>query len=242
MAIIQQAIQRKLSALLGAEVSFDKLNVSLLGGSVEAIGVRVADLLTVARVVAKVAIGRALKGEFVVTSVTIEKPVVTLIRSADGLMNLPKPKSKASAASVAPTPTSASAAKDDEDDSRWTFDVEKVLVIDGEASFAAPTDYRATIHKLLLELKRTGEGYALTMLADSVGRRDVPIELGQLKGTATLGKVRDLTAIASASADAVLELGNDLKLKLRTDEIRSQRFDLTFDGKIDLPRLKALLP
>ena len=51
-------------------------------------------------------LGRALKGEFVVTSVTIEKPVVTLIRSADGSMNLPKRKSKASAAPVAAPPIS----------------------------------------------------------------------------------------------------------------------------------------
>jgi len=38
MAFVQQSIERRLSALLGAEVTFEKFKLSLLGGSIEAGG------------------------------------------------------------------------------------------------------------------------------------------------------------------------------------------------------------
>ena len=80
MAILQPVIERKLSSLLGADVSFEQLNISLLSSSIEAIGVKAGDFLTVARVVAKAAVARALKGEIVVSSVTIEKPIVNIAK------------------------------------------------------------------------------------------------------------------------------------------------------------------
>jgi len=236
--ILQQPIQRKLSALLGAEVTFDKLNFSLLGGSIEAVGVKVGDLLTVDRVVAKVAVARAIKGEIVVTSLTIERPVVTLVRSADGSFNLPKSKKNESAKS----PSDKDDAASDADESRWSFDVEKVLLIDGQIQLSAGESYRASIEKLLLELKRKDTGYAVTLLADSIGRRDVPIDLGQLRGTATITNAPDLTALPRAAAEANLELGDKIKLKLRTPEIRGCVVDVVFDGTVDFNLMKSLLP
>ena len=216
MALLQQPIQRKLSSLLGANVTFEKLNLSLLGGSIEANGVTVAaddpntPVLTIGRVVAKVAVTRALKGEIVVTSLTIERPVIRLVRRADGSTNLPK---KIEPDDQAPTPAPAEA---EEDKSRWSFDVEKVLLVDGRASFELEGSYHLSFEKLLAELKRDGGGYAFTLLADSVGRRDVPIELGQLRGTGRLEEVADLTQLAKAKLDASLELGDLLTLKLRS--------------------------
>src|SRR5690242_10129872 len=102
MPILQGAIERKLSSLLGAQVTFDKLNLSLFKGAIEVLGVRVGDLATVARVNIEVAIGRAIKGEFVVKSLMIERPVVTLVRRADGSFNLPKPAPRPPPAAEAP--------------------------------------------------------------------------------------------------------------------------------------------
>ncbi len=239
MMLLQQPIQRKLSALLGAEVTFDKLNFSLLGGSIEAVGVKVGDLLTVDRVVAKVAVARAIKGEIVVTSLTIEKPVVTLIRSADGSFNLPKSKKSEPPKSV----SDKTIPSDDNEESRWSFDAEKVLVVDGQIQLSAGGGYRASIEKLLVELKRKDTGYAVTLLADSVGRRDIPIDLGQLRGTATITNAPDLTALPPrAAAEANLELGDKIKLKLRTPEIRRRVVDVAFDGTVDFALLKSLLP
>ena len=88
MAILQPVIERKLSSLLGAPVSFEQLNISLLGGSIETIGVKAGDFLTVARVAAKAAVARALKGEIVVSSVTIEKPGGSVVSSRDRIVVL----------------------------------------------------------------------------------------------------------------------------------------------------------
>src|SRR5687767_9288267 len=78
MVLLQSAVERKLSNLLGAEVKFDQFKVSLLSGSVEVAGVKVGEFLTVARAIVHIAVKRALKGEIVVKSLTIEQPRVDL--------------------------------------------------------------------------------------------------------------------------------------------------------------------
>ena len=50
---------------------------------------RATPVLTIARVKASVAVARALKGEIVVKSLTIERPVVNVVR-VGGKSNLPK--------------------------------------------------------------------------------------------------------------------------------------------------------
>ena len=50
MPILQGALERKLSSLLGVQVNFDKLNLSLFKGAIEVLGMRVGDVATVARV------------------------------------------------------------------------------------------------------------------------------------------------------------------------------------------------
>ena len=67
MGILQQPVQSKLSQLIGAEVRFEELKVSLLAGSIEARGVTVAGddparpVLTIRKVRAEISIPRALK-------------------------------------------------------------------------------------------------------------------------------------------------------------------------------------
>src|SRR5687767_11641333 len=135
MTLLQQPIERKLSALLGEEVTFEQLKVSLLAGSIEFVGLKVGNFITAARGVAKVAVSRALKGEIVVRSLTIERPVVHI-------EHLPK--------RAKPVAKSKSPAKTEEDKTRWTFDVERVLIIDGQVNISP----RLALKKLLLELKR----------------------------------------------------------------------------------------
>ena len=151
MTILQGPIERKLSALLGAEVKFEQFKVSLLSGSVEVAGVRVGEFLTVARAVVQIAVKRALKGEIVVKSLTIERPQV----------DLPKRPRRPERPAKSPT---APAADEPSEKTRWTFDIEKVLVLDGDVRISD----RLAISKLLLELKRSDAGYLLTVLADKV--------------------------------------------------------------------------
>src|SRR5688572_2773146 len=96
MGLLQHPVQRKLSALIGAEVTFEKLNVSLLGGSLDAYGVTVAGddpslpVLTIKRVRAELSLAKALKKEIVIKSLTIEWPILSIVRRADGRTNLPQ--------------------------------------------------------------------------------------------------------------------------------------------------------
>ncbi len=223
--ILQQTIQRKLSELLGAEVSFEKLKPSLLGGSIEAVGVRVGDLLTVGRTVAKVAIGRAFKGEIVVTSLTIERPVVKLV------WGKPLPL-KAKPAK----PQAADGASAEDEEHRWSFDIEKVLVVDAEVQITADGGYRASVEKLLVELKRNGNAYEVTLLANSVGRRDRAIELGELRGKATIMAAEaDLAQVMWAAGGRHNRSGEFHHAdRAHAGSFAAAILDVSFDGKIDL--------
>src|SRR5688500_15256556 len=94
MPLLQRAVEKRLSKLLGAAVRFEKFSVSPFKGIIEIVGIRVGDdeeapILTVARVRAEMSVKRALGGEIVVKSVTIERPVLSVIRWGDGTTNLP---------------------------------------------------------------------------------------------------------------------------------------------------------
>jgi uncharacterized protein involved in outer membrane biogenesis len=236
--MFRQPIQRKLSALLGADVAFDKLNVSLIGGVIEAAGITVTGedkslppILTIGRVRAQIAVGRALKGEFVVRSLTIEKPVVHFVRQ-DGRTNLP---------SRAPgiEETTPVAKKDDGDDkvdkTSWKFDVEKVLLVDGQV--IADVDARAFSAKpVLAELKRVDGGYELTLLSDVVSL------VGSLRATARITGAADLAAIAEAALDAEVQIGDLGQIKFTTPRLRNlDDGELSFRGGLSIAKLRILL-
>src|SRR5688572_16767914 len=96
MGLLKQPVERKLSALVGAQVTFEDLSVSVLSASVDGRGVTVAGddagtaVLTIERVRAELALAKALKKEFVIKSRTIEGPVLSVVRRADERTNLPR--------------------------------------------------------------------------------------------------------------------------------------------------------
>ena len=148
MKLAQPLIERKLSALLGAEVKFDQFKVSLISATIEVTGVRIGDGISAARGVASVSLGRALKGEIVVKSITIERPELNVAA-------LPKRPPRA--------PSEKKKEESSEDDkTRWTFDIEKLLIVDGKVVISPSL----TLDKLLVDLKRDDAGYKATVLAD----------------------------------------------------------------------------
>jgi uncharacterized protein involved in outer membrane biogenesis len=96
MKFLQDTIERKLSQLLGKQVSFEQLNISPLSGQIDAEGMTVAGdepnqpLLSVLRISAKIAVAKALAGQIVIKSLVIDGPTVNLIRRRDGSMNIPR--------------------------------------------------------------------------------------------------------------------------------------------------------
>jgi len=229
VAILQSAIERKLSALLGAAVTFEKLNVSLIGGSIEAAGVRAGEFLNIAKLRAEIAVGRALKGEIVVKSLTIERPAVSIVRRSDGTTNLPARRAPGGGGSA-----------DEQDKTSWTFDVEKLLVVDGSVDVRW-NGYEVASPRVLAQLTRDGDGYSLTVLAESVARRDRPIDVGTIGVTGRIDNAASLTTIADAGVHLQLHVGDMARVKFDSPKLRSLSGHLDFDGAIDLARLLALL-
>ena len=233
-AFLQQFIQRKLSAVLGADVTFDKLSVSLLGGTIEAAGVTVSGgdkslppILTIAKLRAEVAVARALKGEIAVRSLAVERPVLHFVRR-DGRTNFPSRPATAERQEVR--------ADDKEDKTSWRLDVERVLVVDGEAT--ADLDGRLLFAKpVLAELKRVGgDAYELTLLSDSVSH------LGSVRGSGRITGAPDLSSLPNAALSAELQLGEIGQVKFVTPRIRSRNEgEISVHGGISVAKLMSLL-
>jgi uncharacterized protein involved in outer membrane biogenesis len=132
MKFLQQPIEKKLSALIGAKVTFERLNISPLSGRLEAENMIVAGdapdqpLLTIRRIDAQIAVTRALAGEIVVKSLVVEGPEIFLARRSDGSLNIP------------PRPPKFAADPDDES-KPWQFEAQSIRVRDGKIRFQRNT-------------------------------------------------------------------------------------------------------
>ena len=233
-AFLQQLIQRKLSAALGADVTFEKLNVSLLGGTIEAVGVTVSTadkslppILTIAKVRAEIAVARALKGEIAVRSLAVERPVVRFVRR-DGRTNVPSRPQKGE--------RNETGESEKTDKTSWKFAVERVLIVDGEVT--ADVEGKALFARpVLAELKRVGgDGYELTLLSDSVSY------VGSVRGNAQITGAPDLAALLNAALTAELHLGDFGQMKYVTPRIRSRNEgEISFHGGITVAKLVSML-
>jgi uncharacterized protein involved in outer membrane biogenesis len=227
---LQQHIEKKLSSLLGAQISFEKLNVSILSGSVEASGVTISSqnaslppILTVARIRAEIAVARALKGEIAVKSLVIERPMIQFVRR-DAQTNVPTRKAQ--------TPP---AVEEKSEKASWKLDVEKILILDGKAT-ADLGERVLRADKLLAELKRVGDGYELTLLADDVSH------VGSIRGNGKITGVADLAAICNAALSADVNVGDIGQIHFTTPRLGSRdEGEITFRGGISLAKLRSLL-
>ena len=241
MAIVKPAIERKLSSLLGAAVTIDKLNVSLLGGSIEALGITIrgidcnAPFATVARVRAEVSVKRALKGEIAVKSLAIERPIVSYVECDHGAAsNFPRrPMIEFhvdESADEGPEKTS------------WKLDVEKVLVVDGQASAKLDGGYEISSGRVLAQLNRDDGDCVVTFLAEAVARRDKPADLGTVGVTGRLTGVPSIADLAKAGLMVDVQFGNLAQLRITSPTLRPQDATVAFEGKFALAKLADLLP
>jgi uncharacterized protein involved in outer membrane biogenesis len=132
MKFLQQSIEKRLSNLLGAKVTFGRLKISALSGRLEAENMIVAGdtpdqpLLTIRGIEAQIAVAKALAGQIVVKSLVIEGPEIFLIRREDGSLNVPK----------RPVRFASDAPKESTDESAgWQFEAQSILVRDGRIRF-----------------------------------------------------------------------------------------------------------
>jgi hypothetical protein len=243
--------------MIGADVSFEHLNVSLLGGTIDARGMRVAGaqldepLLTVRRLRAEMSVARALRGEIVVKSITIDQPILSIARRADGTTNLPsqiesdaKKNGDGVDADIREAPTS-----DDPDmtstrskDNGRRVDVEKVLVVDGELHFRQD-GYHLVAERVMMDLTRRDGGYDVTAILGSVARRDgTPQALGEIRMYGTLDGPEDISALGEASTVINIDAGAALHARVTSPRLVGMTGQAVVDGAVDLSVLVALLP
>ena len=258
MGFLQQTIQHQLSRRLGARVTFERLNVSVLGGSVEAQGMVIATggdqrpLLTVRRMRAEIAVARALKKELVIRSLAVEAPVLSLVRRVDGTLNLPRPPGAADAPSLStaelPTVDEEATVDENADVARaaWAFAAQKVLVVDGAIEYRDERrpGVRFAAERVLAELACADGGVDVTCIVESAGLRgDRPAELGPIKFAGRADGVPDLSRWRDARLTGQVHVGDDiLRGDVRMPSLFPPDIQVEVNGTLHLPILLAFLP
>jgi uncharacterized protein involved in outer membrane biogenesis len=239
VAIVKPAIERKLSSLLGAAVTFDELKVSLIGGSIEGLGVTIRGVdasvpfVTIARVRADVAVTRALKGEIVIKSLAIERPVVTFVRTARGVSNFPHRPSLEFHVEEEPS----------EEKTSWKFDVEKILLVDGKATVTLEDGYELSSGRVLGQLNREGDDYTVTLLAEGVSRTDQAVDVGTVGVAGRITHAPTLVDILTcAGLNLDIQIGELAQIRYSSPTMRPQDGRVEFEGKLDLKSVLSLLP
>jgi hypothetical protein len=221
MDFIRRFIEQKISVATGELVRFDKFSFSPLSGVVEVRDLSVGTFLTVKRIEAKIAVARALKQEIVIRSLVIEGPTITIARTGDGKTNLPSRPAR----SAESEPTEARKS--------WEFEAHKALLVGGRVAYFDASGYQVSLENLTgsVEMKSPSEAEFI-FAADSLGRRDRAVELGEAR---LIGKV-------AGGLNFTLSAGSLLDLSARTPGLGSGRWDGEIILAMSLPTLLALLP
>jgi uncharacterized protein involved in outer membrane biogenesis len=248
MRLVRQQVEKRLSAMLGAELTFEKLSFSLLSGTIEALGVTVSTgrtasqpLLTVRRLKAEVSLGAAFKKELSITSVTIEKPIVHLTRDTDGQLNLPSKPLSDTPRQTTDTTTDNDAS--DESGSSWKFEAKKILVIDGELHFTdANTGYRASIEPILADVKQANGGFEFTVMAERARRTDQPAELGALRLHGHARNMPSPLQWQQARITASVQAGDMLRGQIDVPSLQPIDAKAQLGGAMNVSQVLQLLP
>jgi hypothetical protein len=160
MKFVQDTVEKKLSQLLGKQVTFERLNVSPLSGQVDAEGLTVAGdganppLLSVKRISAKVAVAKALAGQIVIKAMSIESFTFNIPRLDNGLIKWP-PRGK------------SLADRDQAKTGGWQLEAQSIQVANGTV-FLGPPGCSAAAERIKGELKLSTERRAEVELRGSL--------------------------------------------------------------------------
>jgi hypothetical protein len=221
MDFIRRFIEQRISRATGSDVRFGKISFSPFTGGVEVLDLCVGDFLAVKRIEAKIAVARALNQEIVVRSLAIEAPVLTINRRMDGTTNLP------------PRPQKQQAEKSPETKTTWEFEAQKVLLVSGKIVIRDAGGYLISLDNLTGSIDRNSADESdFVLTADSVGRRDKIVNLGQAQLIGKLASGLNLTLCA----------GSMLDLNVRTASIDSGRWEGEIILAMSLAMLLSLLP
>jgi uncharacterized protein involved in outer membrane biogenesis len=234
MKFLQQPIEKKLSSLLGAKVTFQRLKISPLAGKMEAEGMTVAGdspnqpLLTVARIEAQIAVTRALAGQLVIKSLVVEKPEILLDRRlAERLKKRPRTTAKP------PTQT-------DEDTVAWQFEAQSIRIEGGQVRFQED-EYAASAGQIRGKLSCQNGKTQIKASIGQIGRQDEPVEFGPVEISGQVDAA-DPMAFATAPVHLTLKLADGLRVSLESANPSLRRAVIELQGKIDVNRYQSALP
>jgi hypothetical protein len=240
MSFLRQIFERKLSAAMGAAVTFEEFKFSPLSGNVEVAGVKVAmprfatPMLTIGRISAKLHVARALKQEIVLKSLSIERPVLSIVCRTDGTLNLSAPKRGSSSSSESGSEGGA-----------WTLECDKVLIVGGAVTYRDDRreKYQLAVEGIDATLTPNGSDLSITLTANATGRRDRPVELGPLKLLGKLAGVSGWKLAAAAGLQLAGTLDDALELKLASSSrLAAGNYEVDLDGPLRLASVLNLLP
>jgi hypothetical protein len=243
MNIPRQLIERKLSEFLGTAVTFESLSASVLGGSIEAHGVRVEGasrnqpLLTARRVKGQVSLGKALQKKIAVTSLRIEGMTIDVARDDRGKWNLPAWTAKLQS-------TTAAGAKTADDDAApsWEFAVEKISLVDCETRVRIRPDYAFAAKRIVGELRQERDAVTIMLLAASAGRVEPAVEPGELRLSARFAGAKKLDEVVASALDANIEVADLLKAAVTSPAVRTREFSIDLHGAMAATQFIDLFP
>jgi len=251
MSFLHHPLERKLSALIGAKVSFEKVKMSLLGGWIEASGVSVAGsasgepLLTARRIHAEISVRHALAKQFVVKSLIIEQPIINIVLGGQAGGNLPH---------RAVQPATDGAQQED----HWSWGALRVVILHAQLHIhdaTAGSKYHASVEPINAELCRQGDQVNVSLDAASITRHDRILRWGNVKLNGAFKPVivagrqkitgllkQTLHWLVETQLQAALEFGGGIKLEIHSHSVTETSATFKLDGPLDIAELAALIP
>lgn len=240
MSFIRQLIERKISAATGAVVAIGQFSFSPFTGVVEILDMKVSvsrfvpPVLGVDRIFAKLSVTRALKQEIVLKELSIEKPAITIQVRSDGTSNLTRPDQHKSE-----TPE-----QDKQGGGAWEFECPQISIVDAyfHIHHFGHEGYKFAVERMNGIVKSEGNDLQLKFIADTCGRRDIPLELGQLTGEGKLTGAGGFKNFGTCGLDAMIRLSANIVAKVTSSVLANRSFDCDIAASLKLPMLLQLLP
>ena len=221
MEFLRHLLENKLGQALGLPVTMAGFSASPFTGRVEVTELNVGTMLSVQKIVAKIAVAKALKREISIQSLVIESPVITYHRIP------PQPPPRPAKAITNPGKG--------EPQKGWTFEAQQVQLSRGQITISIPkaNGYRFALDGLDGSIRLENGTYELTATVRSVGRQDELVDLGA---------ARLAGRMAGEAIEAQLQIGTIVDVRGQSTAMRSGPWNGSLELTLAMATLLRLLP
>jgi hypothetical protein len=242
MSVLQHPIERKLSRVFGTPVTFSDLKISPLSGRLDAFDMVVTGasgelpLLRIGKISAQVAVARALAGQIVLKSLTVESPRISIFRRRDGTFNLPPWGRYFSTAASAAAPQSSS-------DTSFSLEARSMRIQGGQISFADGS-YRASAGPINTEITIDDRRARVVVTTAHLAREDVPLEFGPVAIDLNFDRPTPPHWLPQTPATGTIRLHGPAgpALTFTSPNPAARTLSILLTGVLDVTRVLAALP